>query len=55
MTLSLSLCTFQNLNRIDGDNFSDFEDLEDHVSLIHKLKSRYWKKILIYDKDTDVT
>ena len=42
---------FQNLNRRDGDIFSDFEDLKDHESFIHELKFRDWKKSLISDKD----
>ena len=35
---------FQNLNRRDGDIFSDFEDLEDHESFISRLKSPDWKQ-----------
>ena len=42
---------FQNLNRRDGDIFSDFEVFEDHESFISRLKSPDWKKSLISDKD----
>ena len=42
---------FQNLNRRDGDIFSDFKGFEDHESFISKLKSPDWKKSLICDKD----
>ena len=42
---------FQNLNRRDGDIFSDFEDLKDHENFISRLKSPDWKKSLISDKD----
>ena len=42
---------FQNLNRRDGDIFSDFKVFQDHESLISKLKSPDWKKSLISDKD----
>ena len=42
---------FQNLNRRDGDIFSDFKGFEDHESFISRLKSPDWKKSLISDKD----
>ena len=42
---------FQNLNRRDGDIFSDFKVFQDHESFISKLKSPDWKKSLISDKD----
>ena len=42
---------FQNLNRRDGDIFSDFEVFEDHESFISRLKSPDWKQSLICDKD----
>ena len=42
---------FQNLNRRDGDIFSDFKGFEDHESFISKLKSPDWKKSLISDKN----
>ena len=42
---------FQNLNRRDGDIFSDFKGFEDHESFISRRKSPDWKKSLIFDKD----
>ena len=50
LTIDKSLY-FQNLNRRDGDIFSDFEDFEDHESFISRLKSPHWKQSLICDKD----
>ena len=48
---SLTKSLYLNLNRRDGDIFSDFEDLEDHESFISRLKSPDWKQSLISDKD----
>ena len=40
-----------NIDRRDGDIFSDFKVFKDHESFISKLKSPDWKKLLISEKD----